>query len=85
MGAQAVLTMFQYLVLPHVLWLTTQQTFCQLNTGLLCQIHLDFAKMKRDNPSLITLKDFLMSSNQAPETESDIQHLLQAFAEYKQG
>ena len=26
-----------------------------------------------------------MSSNQAPETESDIQHLLQAFAEYKQG
>lgn len=52
---------------------------------LVCQIHLDFAKMKEENASLMTLKDFLMSSNQAPKTESDIQHLLQAFAEYKQG
>lgn len=49
------------------------------------QLHLDFAQMKQENPSLSTLKDFLMSTNQAPETESDIQQLLQAFAEYKQG
>ena len=49
------------------------------------QIHLDFAKMKQENPNLLTLKDFLMSSNQAPETENDIQQLLQAFADFKQG
>lgn len=49
------------------------------------QIHLDFARMKEENPNLLTLKDFLMSSNQAPETENDIQQLLQAFADFKQG
>ena len=51
----------------------------------LLQIDLDFAAMQRDNPKLLTLKDFVMSSNQAPESPSDILHLLQAFADFKQG
>ena len=53
---------------------------------LLClQIQLDFAAMQRDNPKLLTLKDFVMSANQAPESTSDVLSLLQAFSEFKQG
>ena len=49
------------------------------------QIQLDFAAMQRDDPKLLTLKDFVMSSNQAPESPSDVLSLLQAFAEFQQG
>lgn len=49
------------------------------------QIQLDFAAMQRDDPKLLTLKDFVMSSNQAPESPSDVLGLLQAFSEFKQG
>lgn len=41
--------------------------------------------MQKDNPSLLTLKDFVMSSNQAPNSPSDILSLLQAFDDFKQG
>ena len=49
------------------------------------QIHLDFAAMQKQDPSLLTLKDFVMSSNQAPNSPDDILSLFQAFAEFKQG
>ena len=41
--------------------------------------------MQRDNPKLLTLKDFVMSANQAPDSTSDVLSLLQAFSEFKQG
>ncbi len=49
------------------------------------QIQLDFAAMQKDDPKLLTLKDFVMSANQAPESPSDVLSLLQAFSEFKQG
>ena len=49
------------------------------------QMELDFAAMQKADPSLLTLKDFVMSSNQAPNSPDDILSLLQAFAEFKQG
>ena len=49
------------------------------------QMQLDFAAMQKEDPSLLTLKDFVMSSNQAPNSPDDILSLLQAFAEFKQG
>lgn len=49
------------------------------------QIQLDFAAMQKQDSSLLTLKDFVMSSNQAPNSPDDILSLLQAFAEFKQG
>lgn len=49
------------------------------------QIQLDFAAMQRDDPKLVTLKDFVMSSNQAPDSPSDVLRLLQAFADFEQG
>ena len=49
------------------------------------QIQLDFAAMQREDPSLLTLKDFVMSSNQAPNSPDAILSLLHAFAEFKQG
>ncbi|KAA6417260.1 MAG: hypothetical protein FRX49_12787 [Trebouxia sp. A1-2] len=48
-------------------------------------IQLDFAAMQKDDPKLLTLKDFVMSANQAPESPSDVLSLLQAFSEFKQG
>ena len=53
--------------------------------GHVLQIQLDFATMQRENPKLLTLKDFVMSSNQTPESPSDVLSLLQAFAQFKQG
>lgn len=57
----------------------TDRTLCVL------QIQLDFAAMQKDDPKLLTLKDFVMSANQAPESPSDVLSLLQAFSEFKQG
>ena len=48
-------------------------------------MQLDFAAMHKEDPSLLTLKDFVMSSNQAPSSPADILSLLQAFADFKQG
>lgn len=48
-------------------------------------MELDFAAMQKADPRLLTLKDFVMSSNQAPNSPDDILTLLQAFAEFKQG
>ena len=48
-------------------------------------MQLDFAAMQKEDPSLLTLKDFVMSSNQAPNSPDDILSLLQAFADFKQG
>lgn len=49
------------------------------------QMQLDFAAMEKNDPRLLTLKEFVMSSNQAPQSPSDILSLLQAFAAFKQG
>ena len=49
------------------------------------QIQLDFAAMQKDDPNLLTLKDFVMSSNQAPNHPRDILSLLQAFDDFKRG
>lgn len=49
------------------------------------QIQIDFAAMQRDDPKLLTLKDFVMSSNQAPQSPTDVLSLLQAFEHFKQG
>ncbi len=57
----------------------TERVLCAL------QIQLDFAAMQKDDPKLLTLKDFVMSANQAPESRSDVLSLLQAFSEFKQG
>lgn len=47
-------------------------------------IEVDFAALHKEDPSLLTLKDFVMASNQAPNNPDDILSLLQAFAEFQQ-
>ena len=46
---------------------------------------VDFAALQKEDPSLLTLKDFVMASNQAPNNPDDILSLLQAFADFQQG
>ena len=60
---------------------------CMLTNHVSCalQIQLDFAAMQKNDPKLLTLKDFVMSANQAPESPSDVLSLLQAFSQFKQG